>query len=74
VSFADFGSYNAAPLHANLESFEGLCDLPQRIVSTIQAIEAAGVIFIVEPLRPKQKVKISQGAKNLDGFVIHMWS
>jgi hypothetical protein len=72
VSLADFGSHNAAALRSNFESFERFRDLPQRIVSAIQAIEAARVILVVEPLRTEEVVKISQGAKNLDGPMIRI--
>jgi len=72
VSFADFWGHNAAAFRTNLESFERLRDLPQRIVSAIEAVETAGVILIVEPLRPQEQVKISKGAKNPDGFVLEI--
>src|SRR5690348_16055106 len=70
VPFTDLGHHNATALRANLESFERLCDLAQRIVCTVQAVEAARMILVVEPLRSEEVVKMSQGAKNLDSFVI----
>src|SRR5215831_9215881 len=73
VSVADSWSHDATTLDSNLQAFESVRNLPQRIVGAIQAVEAAGMILFVQTLRPQKQMEVAKSTLNIKRQLVLEW-
>ena len=70
MAIPDVGNHDSAAFHSNFESLQGLCDLAQGIVRTVEAIQPARVILFVEAFGTQEQMKVAKRAMDLDRFMI----
>jgi hypothetical protein len=71
VLVTDFRRDNAAALDTDLQPVKQLGDLAKRIKRSVQTIQPARMILLVEAFGSQEQMKISKSALNVSSFLVH---
>src|ERR1700719_1882077 len=70
VAAPDPRRHQPAAFRSNLQPPQHFSSVADGIVSAVQTVEPARMIFLVKALRTQEQVQVSEGTLNFDGFVV----